>query len=212
MAKRSKADVKHAIDLLWSHQIRRENAALHKEVKRLQQQVDLQIDEARELRTVSEKATAVAQTAIACVEKALADQTNLQTTVEDAHRQAQGANDKIAGLEHSLQDGRARQTEIITHFNQDIDKLKADLARFQDQHKLDFNQAETSIQQTSMALENKWESSELADLQARIDHIEDFLQQGINVQSVSRIEDSVDEQQCGGYANSECILLIRVGV
>ena len=40
MARRSRADLPHAIDLLWSHQIRRENAFLHKHVQHLQCRLD----------------------------------------------------------------------------------------------------------------------------------------------------------------------------
>lgn len=212
MAKRSKADLKHAIDLLWSHQIRRENAALHKEVKRLQDEVTSHIDEVTELRAVSEKAKTAAETATACVQTALADQTTLHTAVEDAHRQAQDATENITSLEDSLQDAHAKQTETITHFNQDIDKLKADLARYQDQHKLELSQVWASIQHISTDFDNKCGMSGLADVQHRVNHIEDFLQQGQNVQSVSRIEDSVGEQHRGGYANGECTLPILVGV
>ena len=196
MAKRTKADVKHAIDLLWFHQIRRENAALHKEVKNLQQQ-------AEELRTISEKATVRAETAIACLEEALADQTTLQTAVDNTYRRAQDAVDKIASLEESVQDARANQTKTITHFNQDIDKLRADLARFQELHKLEISQAATSIQHISTKLNSEYEQSELANLEHRISHIEDFLQQGQYPRSISRIEDSVDDQRCGGYGEGE---------
>ena len=211
MAKRSRADLKYAIDLLWFHQIRRENAALLTEVKRLQGEIVSHVDEVTELRAVSEKAKTAAETATACVQKALADQTTLHAAVEDAHRQAQDAAERITSLENSLQDAQAMQTETITHFNRDTDKLKADLAQCRDQHKLELSQVWTSIQHISTDLDNKHGMCGLADVQHRVDHIEDFLQQGQNVQSVSRIEDSVGERYRGDYGDGEFTQAILIG-
>ena len=202
MAKRSKADVKHAIDLLWSHQIRRENAVLHKEVKRLQQQVISQTDDVKELHASCEKAKVAAETAIACVEKALVDQTNLQTTVDAANRQAQEAIDNADRLEANWEDARACQTQTITHFNQDIDRLKADLSRLQEQCSSERGQTATSLRHLSAKLEDKPDRSEITRFEDRIDQFEALLHQGQNLHSVSRIEDSIGEQGSNFPGNS----------
>jgi hypothetical protein len=201
MAKRSKADVNRAIDLLWSHQIRRENAALHGEVKRLQQQALSQADEAREWHTVSGKAQEAAAAATACLERVLTDQKTLQTAVEIANRQAQNATEQISILQISLQDARASETQLITHYNKDMSKLRAELSRFQDQSKLDINQMGTALHHIMTKLDEKQSEVDLRRLHDRVSQLEASLLERPNLDSLSRIENSIEEQYCDDHGD-----------
>ena len=193
MAKRSKADVKHGIDLLWSHQIRRENAALHKEVKVLQQQLFSQADEVKKLRVVCEKATATADTAIACIEKALADQTALQAAVDTANRQTQNTAEHVSNLQACLQEVSANQTQVITHFNKDIGQLRADFATFSEHHGDDLKETKASLEQAlSKLTENPIELA-IEELQQKVKQLEHSLVARHSHDSVSRVEESIEE-------------------
>jgi hypothetical protein len=77
MSPRSKLNAKQGIDLLWSHQVRRENAALHKEVARLREICQSSTREAKELRAISEKALTAQENANQLIEQLGVEQSRL---------------------------------------------------------------------------------------------------------------------------------------
>jgi hypothetical protein len=77
MSPRSKLNAKKGIDLLWSHQIRRENASLHKEVARLQEICQSSTREAKDLRAISEKALTAQENANQLIEQLGVEQSRL---------------------------------------------------------------------------------------------------------------------------------------
>jgi chromosome segregation ATPase len=204
MAKRSQADVKYAIDLLWSHQIRRENAALHREVQRLQGELLTQADEVKELCADSDEAKVAAESALASVQRVQTEQDTLRGAVDTALREGEGAVEKATTLETSLQKARMSQDQVIAVFGKDLAQLRADLAHLRKQHQSDVRQMTSMTTDLRPIIETKCDSAELAGLKHRVDEIEAAVLQGQLLRSVSRIEDSISDQARGVRVQGRC--------
>jgi hypothetical protein len=102
MSPRSKLNAKQGIDLLWSHQIRRENASLHKEVSRLREICQSSTREAKELRAISEKALTAQENANQLIEQLGLEQNRLLRVLGGFSEERKGLSGEVVKIRDEL--------------------------------------------------------------------------------------------------------------
>ncbi|RMD41865.1 hypothetical protein DV735_g3263, partial [Chaetothyriales sp. CBS 134920] len=125
MSKRSKAEVNHAINLLWTHQIRRENAFLYKEIERLKEDskaVSTQLDQLSDSASTARKAAEQSSRAVAEAEKV---QLDLATTLNDAVDKLEQIADQSAFVKTELDNVNRAAEQTDTKLTVAVEQLDA---------------------------------------------------------------------------------------
>ena len=171
MSKRSKADVKYAADLLWTHQVRRENAFLHKEVERLREEVKSTSDE---IGTIKEtlaiaRPSSDLRAAIAKIENV---QHDLATTLGAVAERTREVSKQAAALAPKIND-------VMRHCEQSTGKLVTTVQQFEtklqtvnEQHQLGLAAVNTRCVRLENELKTKVSTEVVDSLLQRIDNLE----------------------------------------
>lgn len=147
--RRSKADTAHAIDLLWIHQVRRENAFLHKQLQQLQQTSEKRNEDRQALCNTVEKADSKALkisnsvdsalTSLATVQDTVDSNSNAIVTLKDRLDQLKGRLEALQGVQQNYQrDSNERLQQAIDNGQQgqqitddNVSKLQATVAKME---------------------------------------------------------------------------------
>jgi chromosome segregation ATPase len=207
MSPRSKVDVSHAIDLLWFHQIRRENTALHIQVKQLQQQIDCYDRQSQEQRNICHEARSLADRASENVKNILAAQDEVRNKIENIEQQSKEASDLIASLKKRSHESLDDQNQAITKLTHSHEKMMSDLVQLQTSHNQRINKIEVSMQGFLDQLGNKVDRSEIECLLDRVSLIENA-QHERGLDSVTHVADSVEAPR-GDQGNSKTLFLLN---
>lgn len=199
MVKRSRADVQYGIDLLWTHQIRRENAFLHWQVQQLQDNIDKYTKEQGELRQIAEGAKVEAVKASAAVKSNLSDLPNFHdlqatlgrtTAVADlTARQTSDFSSRLVMLEKTWQD---KTTDLGHRVDWNETRMN------QIQAKCDETAAsiQTRFDEAARLMASKLDEQSLEHLHIRIQTLEQqFSQQISSNDAPSHISESVEMPQ-----------------
>lgn len=219
MAKRSRVDVKQAIDLLWSHQIRRENAALHKEVQSLREGHSNSIGEIEKLRVISEKALTAQENANILMEQLGLEQTRIQSKLESLSEERKAIRAEVQSLESVIlqqqkdhgqamteaqKEMAALRSDVIYHrtkTNQSIEKTGTDtlstnkeVNQLRHDTDLRLDQVSTIINQILIKIEGSSHQGQATSHQGLVRFADNCLRDQVQASSVSRVEESIDPQ------------------
>ena len=192
--KRSKDDVRHAVDLLWIHQVRRENKTLHTEVKSLQEAFRAQHEEQKSLEDVARKAEAAAIEATASVRTVLTTQASLRSEAETAKQERLEAKQQHEVIEAKLADQEDSTNQLLDKFAQ----LQEECLRSQRGCATHHSEVDSTIDELASKLATKADRQAVSELHQRLEEIVAASRR----RSVSRIEDSVEDAACGATNKS----------
>ncbi|RMZ92725.1 hypothetical protein DV736_g16, partial [Chaetothyriales sp. CBS 134916] len=182
MSKRSKAEVNHAVNLLWTHQMRRENAFLQKEIERLREDtkaVSTQLKQVSDRASTAHKAAKQSSSAIVKAEKV---QLDLATTLSETVNKVEQIADQSALLKADLDNVKLAGEQSST---------KATLAIQQVHHK--------HQEATKERLSKKTDTAQVHSLENRVDALQARLGKCSEYeQSIEVIVDSFEGGQPSG--------------
>ena len=183
--KRTKNDVRHAVDLLWIHRIRRENEVLHNEMKSLREAFEAQHEEHVSLEDVGRKAKAAAEEATASVRTVLSSQASLRSEAEKAKQERLEVKDQHEAMEARLADQEDSTAQLRNNFA----KLQEECLRSQRGSAAHRSETDSAIADLGSKLNAK------ADNQAIHELRQNFKESiaATERRSVSRVEDSVED-------------------
>ncbi|RMZ85174.1 hypothetical protein DV738_g93, partial [Chaetothyriales sp. CBS 135597] len=175
MSKRSKAEVNHAINLLWTHQIRRENAFLYKEIERLKEDskaVSTQIDQLSDSASTAQKAAEQSSHAVVKAEKV---QLDLATTLNEAVNKLEQIADQSALVKTELDNvGRAGE-QTGTKLTAAVQQLDAKYQAAQAQLRQRLTSIDDDLARTKDQLSGKANAGDVHALECRVDAMQDRL-------------------------------------
>lgn len=193
MAKRSRADVQYAIDLLWTHQIRRENFALHRQIQQLKTSIAEQKQEQGELRNVAQCADTRALEAHSTIKSISAELVSTRANLEHTATQAEATSKQLPSLSTRVDGFEKTWQSNINDTTLRIERNKTNLRRLQNKQ----NEIETSVkarfEEVATVLESRLVEECLESLHLRIQVLENhFAQHGPGLDTVSRVGDSIE--------------------
>ncbi|ETN42918.1 uncharacterized protein HMPREF1541_02076 [Cyphellophora europaea CBS 101466] len=206
MAKRSRADVKHAIDLLWTHQLRRENAFLHKQVKQLQDSIDQcrinQVDLRDSIRSVQ----ASADETSSAMERVASTVVTLQADIEKTPAVSNKTHEQLAKLSDRVNISEANQQLAIKNLQERIAQADSDVQQFANEYRGDVATTKARLDEMTIVMDAKVGQASLEDVHIRVQNLENhFAQHNVEPHSVSIVQDSIDHLSFQSEQSRLCI-------
>ena len=193
MAKRTRADVKHAIDLLWTHQIRRENASLHKQIQQIQNNISHDTRAQEELRAVAQNAQRTAAEALSAIEPVWSDLIALQARCTQTEAMLKGTSDQFGDLMQRINACEQTWLSNTSDINDRINRNEIALREVHDEYEEHVAAVQVRYDEISSKLQSKLGQDSLEGLHLSINAIERQLAELVQCQdSLSRVEDSIE--------------------
>lgn len=167
-AKRSKEDVKYAVDLLWFHQIHRENAVLHDELKKLKEDVtqthnamNTSQDSVTKTKLAAEEALASIKDVVSDHEKLKIELGSAKKTEDDVARQFESLNKRLDGFE-------AEHKAEMAFLNNDNVKLQQEVMRLKESNTTSHSTTEVMLFKAISESEARTETKLLSELEKKV--------------------------------------------
>ena len=178
MSNRSKADIKYAVDLLWTHQVRRENAILHKEIQHLREEVHSasnDVDAVRETSIAAQKSAEHSSSTVGKTEKV---QYDLATTVNDAARRIEEVAHQSSLIEPKIVDIKRQGDWSIADLTSTVQQLDARVKASDEQQRRCLSPLTDEIANLRQKFATKAEASAVQALESKIVELQAERQRG----------------------------------
>jgi hypothetical protein len=193
MAKRSRADVKYAIDLLWTHQIRRENLQLHKEVQHLQQSIDEYLRKHEAIKEIAQNAENSATDASMAIRLASSRIQDLHARLEQTQSLAGATSQQTSDISKLVDSLQEDWRSTAANLNCRVDQNQANLQHAQSQHDHAVSLFGTRLAKVHELLESKVDDESIESLHLRIQALEQQpLQHWSGSAALSHVSESIE--------------------
>jgi chromosome segregation ATPase len=201
MSKRSRTDVKYAIDLLWTHQVRRENTFLHEEIQRLQEQVTSAPTDLKAVQQTASAAQKSAETTSSVLDHFRQNLQELQQGHDEAAKRIEDITEQVGLLESRIDIVKKHQEQSTASLTSANQHLTSQIQISVEQHNRRLSSLDTTIAGLKHGLEGVVKSSELRALEDRVGQLKEQIQSLVGCQpSPGRVIDSLEERIHRGVA------------